>query len=180
MVTISPKSAFVKRRIEIVKERVPVFQLANDLLTERGENPLRRAGEHYRGMCLLCGNGAHSHAFSALPHVFYCFACNEGGDIVTLAEKAGNFPGPGMAASWLAHRYGIELPARPDSWHQKVDRQARLREQIREKRKNVLRRRLFRAFILPMVAEIEDPAERRTQTGLAWKEFRDMPVMIDG
>lgn len=178
VVTVSPKSAFVKRRIEIVKENVPVWQLANDLLAERGENPLRRAGEHYRGVCPLCGNGAHSQAFSALPNVFFCFACHEGGDVVTLAQKAGNFAGPGMAASWLASRYGIELPSRPDSWYRKVDRQGRLREQIREKRRNVLRRRLFSTFIEPMLEEIEDPEGRAKQTRLAWEDFKDMPVML--
>lgn len=178
MVKVTPRSAFNKRRIEIVKENVTVPQLANDLLVESGENPLRRAGDHHRGVCPLCGNGAHSHAFSALENVFYCFACMEGGDVVTLAQKAGDFPGPAMAASWLAHRYGIELPARPDSWHRKIDRQARLRAALIEKRKNVLRRRLFSTFILPMLEEIEDPDEREKQTQLAWEDFKTLPVML--
>lgn len=176
---VTSMSVFHKRRIDIVKERVTVPQVAQDLLAERGEDALRHAGAHYRGVCLLCGNGAHSHAFSALEHVFHCFACGAGGDVVGLAQLANKFDSVMMAVGWLAHRYGIELPARPDSWHQKADRQARLREQIREKRRNVLRRRLFRTFITPMLAEIEHPEERKKQTQLAWEDFKDMPVMLN-
>lgn len=173
MVRVKP--AFQKRRIEKIKEHLSVVEVANDLLSWGGYGAVRRSGSRFRGVCPLCHNGEHSKAFSSDGQLFYCFACQEGGDVVTLAALANDMP-PAMAAAWLAQRYGIKLPDRPDSWYAKQDRQARLRERIEAERKEIKRRRLFKYLVLPELEHIEPEADRRRETIRAWDRFQRLPL----
>lgn len=173
---LESSSKLTKRRIETVKDAVSVATLARDLIEENAGR-LRVTGTEIRGQCPICLNGNHSEAFSVSvkENFFYCHACGEGGDVVKLAALTHGM-GPGEAATWLGYRYGIDLPARPESWFRKQDRQAREREAIREARRDIKRRRLFRYFILPDLEQIEDPGERERQTILAWDDFKGLPV----
>lgn len=163
--------AIVRRRIEAVKEHLDLVDVARELCRERGAE-LRKKGQRWRGKCPLCDNGEHSDAFSCDSVLFYCFACGRGGDVVRLAALVCDMP-DAMAAAWLGERYGIELPARPDSWFKKQDRQARLRAGIEEKRRNVKRRRLFRLILVPMLRSSGATAE---EVKAAWEDFKDLPV----
>ena len=80
------------------------------------------------------------------------------------------------AVAWIGHRYGIELPERPESWYRKQDRQARTRELMREERRNIHRRRIFRIF-LPMLESIEDPKVREEETNKVWDSIKRWPLV---
>jgi DNA primase len=170
MVRVSPGRKLLERRIQAAKEGIDLLSVAQDLTT------LRKKGERWRGKCPICGNGAHSDAFSLDDNLglWYCFACGSGGDLVRLVELWGLFTLP-EAVAWIGHRYGIELPERPESWFCKQDRQARIRELMREERRNIHRRRLFRIF-LPMLESIEDPKEREEETNRVWDSIKRWPI----
>lgn len=171
---ITSQSALMRRRFDMVKEAVPVHVLARDLIQERSGR-LITSGGRLRGQCPVCHHGNHSQAFSAslTEGLWNCFACGAGGDVIELANLAGGFESPGFAVAWLADRYGVELPARPDSWFQKQDRQARTREALEEKRRDLKRRRLFRVIMIPILrASGATPEEVRA----AWSDFGKLPV----
>jgi hypothetical protein len=82
-----------------------------------------------------------------------------------------------MAAAQLLHEYGHEIPPRPASWHAKQRRQRPVRERIHAARAEVLRRRLFRVTMLPLIkATTPDENEYRDEVRRAWADFRDVPV----
>jgi hypothetical protein len=97
------------------------------------------------------------------------------GDLVRLVELWGLFT-IAEAVAWIGHRYGIELPERPESWYRKQDRQARTRELMREERRNIHRRRIFRIF-LPMLESIEDEKEREEETNKVWDTIKRWPLV---
>jgi hypothetical protein len=68
--------------------------------------------------------------------------------------------------------FGHEVPQRPPAWYRKQDRQRHTREAIEETKKNIVRRRLFRHLILPLVDAIEDEQERGRELDRAWSDFQ--------
>lgn len=173
---IQPQYALQRRRFEIIKEAVPVCRLAADLIRE-ATGRLRTTGGEIRGYCPVCGNGNHSEAFSASldKNLWTCFACGEGGDVIDLANLSGRFESPVFAVAWLGHRYGVELPERPDSWYRKQSRQERIREQLEEERREIRRRRLFKYCVLPEL-EFVAPEDREHETRVAWERMKRLPL----
>ena len=171
MVRVSPGRKLLEHRIQAAKEGIDLLSVARDLTT------LRKKGERWRGKCPSCDNGARSDAFSLDDNLglWYCFACGSGGDLVRLVELWGPFT-IAEAVAWIGHRYGIELPERPESWYRKQDRQARTRELMREERRNIHRRRIFRIF-LPMLESIEDPKVREEETNKVWDSIKRWPLV---
>src|SRR5215207_8811277 len=90
MVRVSPGRKLLERRILAAKEGIDLLSVAGDLTT------LRKKGERWRGKCPICGNGAHSDAFSLDNNLglWHCFACGSGGDLVSLVELWGGFSVP--------------------------------------------------------------------------------------
>jgi DNA primase len=170
MVRVSPGRKLLERRIQAAKEGIDLLSVAQDLTT------LRKKGERWRGKCPICDNGTHSDAFSLDDKLglWHCFACGSGGDLVRLVELWGPFT-VGEAVAWLGHTYGLHLPERPDSWFEKQDRQARLRQRLEAERLEIKRRRLFKYFILPELEKIAEP-DRGRETNLAWERFRRVPL----
>ena len=161
----------LQRRIDAVKAGVSVPELAEFyMLAENGK--LKRSGERWRGVCPLCGNGQHSLAFSCTRDLWKCFACNEGGDVITLAQRKGGGTF-GEVVAWLGFTFDIDLPGRPDSWYSKQDRQARTREALEEKKRNVKRRRIFRVIMVPL---LESWGAGEDEVKAAWRDFRNLPV----
>lgn len=173
---IQPKQALQRRRFEMVKKAVPVATLARDLIEENAGRLVERAGR-IRGQCPICLNGNHSEAFSASveENLWYCFACGGGGDVIELANLVGRFESAAFAVAWLGHRYGIELPERPESWYRKQSRQERLRERIAAERQEIRRRRLFKYLILPEL-EYVAPEDREHETRVTWERFKRVPL----
>ena len=175
MVRVSPGSTLLERRIRAAKEGIDLLSVAQDLTT------LRKKGEQWRGKCPICDNGAHSDAFSLHDDLglWHCFACGSGGDLVRLVELWGPFS-TAEAVAWLGHRYGLDLPERPESWFRKQSRQRRLRERLELERLEVKRRRLFRYFVLPELENVAEP-ERAEETRTAWERFKRIsPYALDG
>lgn len=171
MVRIQPGRKLLERRIQAVKEALDLSLVAQALVRER-DGVLTQQGERWRGMCPLCGNGGRSQAFSCDARLFHCFSCGEGGDVVRLAERVLDMP-CAMAVSWLAHTYAIELPGRPDSWYAKQDRQLRTRRELVERRENLLRRRLFRLYMVPL---LNATGATEDEVKAAWQDFKDIGV----
>lgn len=170
MVRISPR--ILDRRIKAAKSGVSILRVAQDL----SEAPLRKKGERWRGKCPVCGHGEHSDAFSVGGEVglFHCHACGSGGDLVRLVELWGRWT-IAEAVAWLDHAYDLNLPARPESWFRKQDRQARLRQRIEAERTEIKRRRLFRYLVLPELERVAEP-DRAEETRVAWERFKRVPL----
>jgi hypothetical protein len=67
-----------------------------------------------------------------------------------------------------ASRLGYEKEARHTRW----------REETEKVRASVLRRRLFRVLILPIIDRIEDEDERDAELKRAWRDFCGIPLRL--
>jgi hypothetical protein len=96
-----------------------------------------------------------------------------GGDVVELARLAWGYDQreAHTAAAMLLMEFGHEVPQRPPAWFRKQERQAKTRDAIEETKKNVVRRRLFRHLILPLIEAIEDDDEYNIELERAWADF---------
>jgi hypothetical protein len=112
------------------------------------------------------------------PGRFHCYGCGRGGDVVDLEFHCGDYGELWEAMIALSVEYGVELPRQPQRWHEKDTRHARWREEAEGVRAGVLRRRLFRLLILPLVDSIEDDAERAAELERAWRDFSAIPLRL--
>jgi hypothetical protein len=159
--------------IDAAKEAVPVIDLADRLC---GPGGLRRAGKEWAGRCPLPDHEDRSPSFTANPerNVWFCHGCLRGGDVVTLAQLAWNYAqrDSHIAAADLLHEFGHVIPQRPAAYFRKQERQKPIRDAIEETKKNIVRRRLFRHLILPLIDAIEDDEERSRELDRAWTDFQ--------
>ena len=112
----------VRRAIDKIKADVPIAEYA------RAVTALRGAGNTLRGPCPIHG-GDNPESFAVYPDGgrFYCFSCQERGDVLDLyrAVEGGELHD---AIVGLSMRYGVELPRRPERWHRRQDEKAKVRE----------------------------------------------------
>ncbi len=159
--------------IDAAKEAVGVVELADRLC---GEGQLRRSGDTWTARCPLPGHEDRTPSFVVYPETesFFCFGCVSGGDVVELARLAWGYEerDAPVVAEYLLMEFGHEIPKRPPAWYRKQERQKRTREAIEETKKNIVRRRLFRHLILPLIDAIEDENEREQELKRAWSDFR--------
>jgi DNA primase len=159
--------------IDAAKEAVSVVDLAERLCSPSG---LRRSGDTWAARCPLPEHEDKTPSFVVYPETesFFCFGCLHGGDVVELARLAWGYDEGDAheAAAYLLLEFGHEVPRRPPAWYRKQDRQRHTREAIEETKKNIVRRRLFRHLILPLVDAIEDEEERGRELDRAWSDFR--------
>jgi DNA primase len=163
--------------IDAAKEAVPVIDLADRLA---GPGRLRRVGENWTAHCPLPGHEDKVPSFVVYPETnsWFCFGCLHGGDVVELARLAWGYSEreAHVAAAMLLMEFGHEVPERPPAWHRKQERQRHTREAVEQTKKNVVRRRLFRHLILPLIDTIEDDAERNRELDRAWADFERLTV----
>jgi DNA primase len=161
------------RPIDAAKEAVPVIDLADRLC---GPSGLRRVGAEWAGRCPLPEHEDRSPSFTvnAEKNVFFCHGCLRGGDVVDLARLAWGYDqrDAHVAAATLLMEFGHEVPQRPPAWFRKQERQRQTRAAIEEAKKNIVRRRLFRHLILPVIDTIEDEEEHNRELDRAWGEFQ--------
>jgi DNA primase len=159
--------------IEQAKAKVSTLDLA-DLLC--GPGKLRRVGSRWVARCPLPAHEDKSPSFTVYPETdsFFCFGCLVGGDVVELARHAWSYDEAevAMAAAQLLEEFGHEIPQRPPAWFRKQDRQRHTRTAIQETKKAIVRRRLFRHLILPLIDAIEDEEEHDRELDRAWSEFQ--------
>jgi hypothetical protein len=160
------------RPIDAAKEAVPVIDLA-DRLT--GPGGLRRVGKEWVGRCPLPDHEDRTPSFTvnAEKNVWFCHGCLRGGDVVELARHAWQFDqrDAHAAAGYLLLEFDHEVPDRPPAWFQKQQRQLKYRDAIKETKKNLVRRRIFRWCVLPLLEAIEDDDEYNSELERAWADF---------
>ncbi len=161
------------RPIDAAKEAVPIVELAGRLC---GPDGLRRVGKELAGHCPLPDHQDKTPSFSvnAEKGLFWCYGCLRGGSVVDLARLAWGYDerDVGRAAAYLLLEFGYEVPQNSPAWYRKQDRQRHTRDAIEETKKNIVRRRLFRHLILPLVDAIEDEEEHARELKRAWSDFR--------
>ncbi len=159
--------------IDEAKAKVEAIDLADRLC---GPGQLRRAGEKWVARCPLPQHEDRSPSFTVYPETnsFYCFGCLAGGDVVELARYAWGYSKAevGTAAAYLLLEFGHEVPQRPPAWFRKQERQRQSRNAIEETKKNIVRRRLFKHLILPLINAIEDEEEHSRELDRAWADFQ--------
>jgi DNA primase len=164
--------ASFRRQLEAVKEGARIEVVAQDY----GEFKLA-GSERLLGRCLSPGHEDRTASLTIFTEDqrFKCFGigCGAHGDVldlVMLAEGCELWE----AMMILSTRYGIQLPGRPPAWFRKQERQATVRNIVREAIKSSRRRRFFRWVILPTLEGIADEEERRAEIKRTWAEFEAM------
>ena len=86
-----------------IKQRLPILDVIQEHLV------LKKAGNYWKGACPF--HSEKTGSFTVSPHrgIFYCFGCQEGGDVISFVSKVENCTQV-EAAKQLAERYNIELP----------------------------------------------------------------------
>jgi DNA primase len=161
------------RPIDAAKEAVSVIDLADRLC---GSGGLRRVGKEWVGRCPLPDHEDRSPSFTvnADKNVWFCHGCLRGGDVVELARLVWGYDqrDAHVAAAMLLMEFGHEIPERPPAWFRKQERQHHTRAAIEETKKNIVKRRLFKHLLLPLVNTIEDDEEHNRELDQAWAEFQ--------
>lgn len=165
-----PRPYGFKRLLQAVGTEVSVEHLANDLGANLG--PENANGER-RGYG-VCHGGGNPTALVVRPveQRWYCFRCTAGGDVLNLWERVHGHTDRKLALMHLAATYNVNLPSRPDSYFERNRCQGPIRDALGRVKAGVLRRRLFRYTILPLIdATATDPAEHAEEVRRAWSEF---------
>lgn len=161
------------RPIDAANEAVQVIDLADRLA---GPGKMRRVGKTWATNCLLPNHEDRTPSFVVYPETnsWYCFSCLRGGDVVELARLVWEYDerDAHVAAAMLLMEFGHEVPQRPPVWFRKQKRQRHTRAAVEETKKNIVRRRLFRHLILPLIDTIEDEEEHNRELDRAWSEFQ--------
>jgi hypothetical protein len=165
------------RAIELAKARVPV----EDLAAKHTE--LRRSGSSLRGKCPVHG-GDNPTAFVVAPEEgkFYCHACGEGGDVVSLYARLEGHDNMKTAAAFLLLEFGFEPPQRPQAWFGKQERQRPVRTFIEQRVFHNRRRMVYRMVFKDRVAAVEDlfgPEEARAAYEDFWELTEDVVKMME-
>jgi DNA primase len=85
-----------------VKDRLDIVEVIG------GYVRLQRAGRDYKGLCPFHSEKTPSFTVSAEKQVWFCFGCNEGGDMLSFVQKAEAVEFP-QALQMLAEKAGVEL-----------------------------------------------------------------------
>jgi CHC2 zinc finger len=163
-----PRGVSFRKPIEAARELVSVEELAERLSGAPGV----KRGSEIAFRCPLHDDHDPSLLVDPARGVWYCFPCSKGGSVVELArlawghEESGK--GAAEAAAFLLQQFGHELPERPPSWFAKQQRQKPMRELIREAKIEALTRRLWSVVFAPIVAEVEDQAQREQMIDRLW------------
>jgi hypothetical protein len=72
-----------------------------------------------------------------------------------------------ITAAREAVSFGHEVPQRPPAWHRTQERQRRTRAAYEEVKVKSAQRRLMRT-LMPLLASIEDPEQRREEAERIW------------
>jgi len=73
---------------------------------------LRKTGADYRGPCPFHGGSKRNLAVIPRKQMFFCFVCNEGGDVFSFMMKRFGLDYP-HAVREIANKVGVEIPERP-------------------------------------------------------------------
>jgi len=88
--------------VEEIKQKIDVVDLISSYLT------LKKAGRNYKALCPFHKEKTPSFMVSPEKQIWYCFGCNQGGDIFTFIEKIEGLDFVGTL-NLLAERAGVVL-----------------------------------------------------------------------
>jgi len=91
-----------KDKIEEVRERASIVQVINEYV------PLTKRGHNHVGLCPFHSEKTPSFTVNEEKKIFYCFGCNETGNVITFLMKKDGLAFP-EAVRALASRYGITI-----------------------------------------------------------------------
>jgi hypothetical protein len=74
--------------------------------------------------------------------------------------------------------FGYEVPQRPAAWYRKQERQAPVRRALEGAARRRCQRRIYRWLFAPIVARLEDEAERLEEARASWKDAGEMAGML--
>lgn len=156
------------RAIETLKQAVPIEQVARHY----GEFKLAGNGR-LLGHCLALGHEDRTPSLTVFTDTqrFKCFGCGLGGDVIDLEELGGRHLETWTAIIALSERFRVELPRRPERWHQWTNEKFRRRQAIRDALATSYQRRFFRVYG-GHLEHIEDPEERKTEAHMFWDDLR--------
>jgi hypothetical protein len=162
--------------IEEAKAKVSTLDLAESICGSG-----RIQGKEWVARCPLPDHEDCTPSFTVNPekNVWFCHGCIRGGDVIELARYAWRYSKGevAMPAADLLHEFGHPIPERPASWYRKQKRQKPIRDALVEAKVRHTQRRVFRIF-LPLIKEITDEDERRTETEYLWDAAQEMAVLI--
>ena len=89
--------------IDTLRERADVVDVIS------GYSKMKKSGGHtFKGLCPFHSEKTPSFTVDAARGLFYCFGCNEGGNIYHFIQKVENLSFP-EAVEWLARRVGYDI-----------------------------------------------------------------------
>ena len=161
----------IRRAIAVIKEQVSCIVVADYYAAERGGS-WRRVGENgWTRQCILPDHEDKTPSFVVYEHTesFYCFACQVGGDAITLEKLCGGHDETWTAVVELSLRHNVPLPERPRSWYAKRERQNPIRDAIYEAKIYAARRRLYQRLFEPIILDSENEEDRAHDAQLFWE-----------
>ena len=165
--------------IDEAKRLVPVIDLAGRLV---GPCHLRRAGKEWVARCPLPDHADRTPSFAVnqAKDLWWCHGCLRGGDVVELARLAWGYDrrDAHVAAAMLLMEFGHEVPQRPPAWFRKQERQAPVRRALEDAARRRCQRRIYRWLFAPIVARLEDEAERLEEARASWEDAGQIAAMM--
>jgi DNA primase len=119
-----------------VKDRLDIVEVIG------GYVRLQRAGRDYKGLCPFHSEKTPSFTVSHEKQVWFCFGCNEGGDMFSFVQKAEAVEFP-QALQMLAEKAGVEIEERSGGGGRR-----RAQERQRAKEVNALAAQYFHHILL--------------------------------
>jgi DNA primase len=89
--------------IDALRERADIVDIVSGYTTLK-----RSGGNTFKGLCPFHAEKTPSFTVDSAKNLFFCFGCQEGGNIYHFIQKVENLDFP-AAAEWLARRVGFDL-----------------------------------------------------------------------
>ncbi len=109
--------------LQTIRETADIRQVVQEFV------PLKKRGRNWVGLCPFHPDKDPSFSVNEDKQIFYCFGCGEGGNVFKFLMKIQGLSFQEAVRS-LAQKYGITIPDRPLSPHERKKKE--LREQLLE------------------------------------------------
>jgi DNA primase len=106
---------------------------------------------------------------------WHCFACNEGGDLLNLAQAVEGGE-KWEVMGFLAEEFGVAIPCRNGAWARRQAEKASVEGEILKAMADTYQRRFFRTFGDLALENIEDEGERAEEARRLFEGFRPAAV----